>query len=83
MLLVDPCSSCSYSGAPTAEPLVGAGPLGDGFRRMKARANPISIPIQPRAPVNKSLGSPLGNFSTPAGNDLLVEKTVIYQGHTL
>lgn len=61
MPLVDPYSSCSYSGEPTAEPLIGE-PLGDGFRLLKARANPMTIPIQPRAPVN------LGNYSSPAGN---------------
>ena len=82
MPLADPYSSCSYSGAPTPEPLVGE-ILGDGFRLMRARANPMTIPMQPRGPINESLGMSLGNYSSPAGNDSSIETTVIYQGHTL
>lgn len=50
-------------------------------KRNHATLRPISI--QHRTPLNESFGSRVGQDSFAAGNNTLVESTVVYNGHTL
>ena len=49
----------------------------------RAYATGPPILIEPRAPFNDSLGSPLDNVSFSGGEHVFTESTVVYNGHTL
>ena len=49
----------------------------------RADATRPPILIEPRAPFNDSLGTPLGNSSFSGGEHVLAESTVVFNGHTL